>query len=153
MTKARRVTAQRGEPVTFTFQGQAVTAHKGETLATALLAAGVPAFGLTLDDVVPGVPIQTVSTETPQLMIPLNSLESLRRALKNGYIDYDYLETDRDLDTLREKWRASTLLHLFSDANDVADPALFLASAHARKITGQIMIVDGGALLKATGSG
>lgn len=49
MTKARRVTAQRGEPVSFTFQGEAVTAHRGETLATALLAAQVPAFGLTRD--------------------------------------------------------------------------------------------------------
>ena len=47
MTKARRVAAQRGEAVTFTFQGEAVTAHRGETLATALLAAGVPAFSLT----------------------------------------------------------------------------------------------------------
>lgn len=31
-----------------------------------------------------------------------DAVESLRRALKNGYIDYDYLETDRDLDTLRD---------------------------------------------------
>jgi tetratricopeptide (TPR) repeat protein len=30
------------------------------------------------------------------------AVESLRRALHNGYIDYDYLETDRDLDTLRD---------------------------------------------------
>jgi 3-oxoacyl-[acyl-carrier protein] reductase len=58
-----------------------------------------------------------------------------------------------DLDTLREKWRASTLLHVVSDANDIADPAIFLASSHARRITGQVMIVDGGSLLKATGSG
>jgi NAD(P)-dependent dehydrogenase (short-subunit alcohol dehydrogenase family) len=56
-----------------------------------------------------------------------------------------------DLDTLREKWRASTLLKIVSDANDVADPAIFLASPYARQITGEAMIVDGGALLKATG--
>jgi 3-oxoacyl-[acyl-carrier protein] reductase len=55
-----------------------------------------------------------------------------------------------DLDTLREKWRVSTLLHVVSDANDVADPAIFLASPYARQITGEVMIVDGGALLKAT---
>ena len=47
MTKARRLAANRGDPVTFTFQGQPIAAHPGETLATALLAAGVPAFGLT----------------------------------------------------------------------------------------------------------
>jgi NAD(P)-dependent dehydrogenase (short-subunit alcohol dehydrogenase family) len=56
-----------------------------------------------------------------------------------------------DLDTLREKWRSSTLLKIVSDANDVADPAIFLASPYARQITGEAMIVDGGALLKATG--
>ena len=31
----------------FTFEGQPLTAREGETLAAALLAAGVPAFGLT----------------------------------------------------------------------------------------------------------
>jgi sarcosine oxidase subunit alpha len=47
MTTARRIAANRGDPVSLTFEGQPVTAHTGETLATALLAAGVPAFGLT----------------------------------------------------------------------------------------------------------
>ena len=47
MTVARRIVAQRGKTVTFTFDGHPVTAHLGETLATALLAAQVPAFGLT----------------------------------------------------------------------------------------------------------
>ncbi|MHB8628862.1 MAG: PhzF family phenazine biosynthesis protein [Aggregatilineales bacterium] len=40
----------------------------------------LPAFGLSSDDALPGVPIQTVSTGTPQLMIPLRSHEALRRA-------------------------------------------------------------------------
>ncbi len=40
----------------------------------------MPAFGLTPDDLLPGAPIQTVSTGTPQLMIPLRSLDALRRA-------------------------------------------------------------------------
>ncbi len=53
------------------------------------------------------------------------------------------------LDVLREKWRASTLLEVVSDADDIADPAIFLASPSARHITGEIMVVDGGALLKA----
>jgi len=39
-----------------------------------------PIFNLTPDDLIEGVPIQTVSTGTPQLMIPLKSEESLRKA-------------------------------------------------------------------------
>ncbi len=39
----------------------------------------LPAFGLSADDLLPNVPIQTVSTGTPQLMIPLRSHEALRR--------------------------------------------------------------------------
>jgi trans-2,3-dihydro-3-hydroxyanthranilate isomerase len=41
----------------------------------------LPAFRLSEDESLPGFPIQTVSTGTPQLMIPLRELESLRRAL------------------------------------------------------------------------
>ena len=40
----------------------------------------LPAFGLTPDDVLPGAPIQTVSTGTPQLMVPLTGHAALRRA-------------------------------------------------------------------------
>ncbi len=40
----------------------------------------LPLFGLSVDDVLSGVPIQTVSTGTPQLMIPLRDLDALRRA-------------------------------------------------------------------------
>lgn len=54
-----------------------------------------------------------------------------------------------DLDSLRAKWRASTLLEVVSEAEDIAGPAIFLASAGALHITGQSMVVDGGALLKA----
>lgn len=43
----------------------------------------MPAFGLTSDDLLPGAVIQTVSTGTPQLMIPLHNLEALRRAQVN----------------------------------------------------------------------
>lgn len=42
------------------------------------------AFYLRSDDVFPNYPIQTVSTGTPQLMIPLRSQESLRRAGMNA---------------------------------------------------------------------
>lgn len=51
---------------------------KPQFLATYSPAEVMPVFGLTLDDALPGYPIQTVSTGTPQLMIPLNSLEALR---------------------------------------------------------------------------
>jgi trans-2,3-dihydro-3-hydroxyanthranilate isomerase len=37
-------------------------------------------FGLQAADVLPGAPVQTVSTGTPQLMLPLRSHEALRRA-------------------------------------------------------------------------
>lgn len=40
----------------------------------------LPVFGLGPEDALPGAPIQTVSTGTPQLMIPLRSLDALRRA-------------------------------------------------------------------------
>ncbi|AYA38767.1 PhzF family phenazine biosynthesis protein [Hymenobacter oligotrophus] len=43
-------------------------------------AAVMPLFGLTPDDVLPGAPIQTVSTGTPQLMVLLRNHEALRRA-------------------------------------------------------------------------
>lgn len=40
----------------------------------------LPAFGLHPEDALPGASLQTVSTGTPQLMIPLRDLEALRRA-------------------------------------------------------------------------
>ncbi len=42
-----RKTKPRGEMVSFTFEGCEITAYKGETLVTALLAAGVTAFSIT----------------------------------------------------------------------------------------------------------
>ncbi|NTU80854.1 MAG: PhzF family phenazine biosynthesis protein [Chloroflexales bacterium] len=40
----------------------------------------LPAFGLAAADALPGAPLQTVSTGTPQLMIPLRDHAALRRA-------------------------------------------------------------------------
>lgn len=40
----------------------------------------LPAFGLSADDLLPGAPIQTVSTGTPQLMVALRDHAALRRA-------------------------------------------------------------------------
>ncbi len=42
-------------------------------------AAVMPIFGLRADDVLPNCYLQTVSTGTPQLMVPVKSLEALRR--------------------------------------------------------------------------
>jgi trans-2,3-dihydro-3-hydroxyanthranilate isomerase len=39
----------------------------------------MPVFGLQEEDVLPGTPIQIVSTGTPQLMIPLHQLDALKR--------------------------------------------------------------------------
>lgn len=44
---ASRTPAERGHQVTFEFDGDAITAYEGETVATALLAANVAAFGVT----------------------------------------------------------------------------------------------------------
>ncbi len=56
-----------------------MTQKKPQFLATYAPADVLPIFGLTPEDALPGVPVQTVSTGTPQLMIPLRSLEALRR--------------------------------------------------------------------------
>jgi trans-2,3-dihydro-3-hydroxyanthranilate isomerase len=43
-------------------------------------------FSLTPGDILPDYPIQTVSTGTPQLMIPLRNQESLRKAVINNAV-------------------------------------------------------------------
>lgn len=43
----------------------------------------MPIFGLSAEDVLEGYPIQTVSTGTRHLMIPLKSLDALKRATMN----------------------------------------------------------------------
>jgi trans-2,3-dihydro-3-hydroxyanthranilate isomerase len=44
------------------------------------------AFSLKPEDILPNFPIQTVSTGTPQLMIPLRNQESLRKTLINNTV-------------------------------------------------------------------
>ncbi|MCB9455962.1 MAG: PhzF family phenazine biosynthesis protein [Anaerolineaceae bacterium] len=39
----------------------------------------MPVFGLSAEDILPDAPLQTVSTGTPQLMIPVKNLDVLRR--------------------------------------------------------------------------
>lgn len=47
MPQAIRLNAPRGPALTFTFDGTRIETFAGETVAAALLAAGVPAFGIT----------------------------------------------------------------------------------------------------------
>jgi len=55
----------------------------------------LPVFGLEAGDALPNAPIQTVSTGTPQLMAPLQSLDALRRARVN-FEAYDQFREDAD---------------------------------------------------------
>jgi trans-2,3-dihydro-3-hydroxyanthranilate isomerase len=63
---------------------------KPEFFSTHIPAQIMPLFGLSPWDVLPRVPIQTVSTGTPQLMIPVRDKEVLRRAQLDisAYTDY-----------------------------------------------------------------
>ena len=60
--------------------GIVMTQKKPAFLRTYDAADVLPAFGLAAADALSGVPVQTVSTGTPQLMIALRSQEALRRA-------------------------------------------------------------------------
>ena len=57
---------------------------KPEFLATLAPEEVMPHFGLETADCLPNVPLQIVSTGTPQLMIPLRSLDALRRVRLNN---------------------------------------------------------------------
>jgi len=63
---------------------------KPEFLSTHDSAKVMPIFGLSVKDLIPGYPIQTVSTGTPQLMVPVRDLEVLRRVQVNlvAYKEY-----------------------------------------------------------------
>ena len=53
--------------------------RKPQFLATYSPAEVMPVFGLIMEDLLPGAVVQTVSTGTPQLMLPLRDLDVLRR--------------------------------------------------------------------------
>jgi len=55
--------------------------RKPQFLSTHRAADVMPAFGLDESDLLPGAPIQTVSTGTPQIMIPVKGHDSLRKAM------------------------------------------------------------------------
>ena len=69
--------------------------RKPQFLATYRPVDVLPAFGLDESDLFPGAVIQTVSTGTPQLMILLKDLESLRKATLN-LEKYASLRADSD---------------------------------------------------------
>lgn len=54
--------------------------RKPQFLRSYTPAEALPAFGLEAADLLPGTSIQTVSTGTPQLMIPLRGLEALKKS-------------------------------------------------------------------------
>lgn len=60
-----------------------MTQNPPQFFATYEPEAVMPAMGLSVDDVLEGYPIQTVSTGTKHLMIPLKSQDALRRATLN----------------------------------------------------------------------
>jgi trans-2,3-dihydro-3-hydroxyanthranilate isomerase len=57
-----------------------MTQRKPEFLAIYEAERVLPLFGLPAETALPGVPIRTVSTGTPQLMVPVRKLDDLRRA-------------------------------------------------------------------------
>jgi trans-2,3-dihydro-3-hydroxyanthranilate isomerase len=57
---------------------------KPQFLKTYDAAEVLPVFGLSAADALPGVPIQSVSTGTSQLMIPVNDLDALKRLQVNA---------------------------------------------------------------------
>ncbi|MEO0562690.1 MAG: PhzF family phenazine biosynthesis protein, partial [Chloroflexota bacterium] len=54
----------------------------------------MPIFGLSVDDLLPDQTIQVVSTGAPQMMIPLRSLDALRRARLVGLEAYHRLQRE-----------------------------------------------------------
>ena len=55
--------------------------RKPQFLSTHRASDVMPAFGLSESDLLPGVPIQTISTGTPQIMIPLKGHDALHKAI------------------------------------------------------------------------
>ncbi|MDX2211835.1 MAG: PhzF family phenazine biosynthesis protein [Oculatellaceae cyanobacterium bins.114] len=60
-----------------------MTQKQPQFLATYTAEEVMPVFGLSPEDALPGVPLQTVSTGTPQLMIAVRDLAALRRSTMN----------------------------------------------------------------------
>ncbi len=73
------IEGKEGRPVCIT-----MSQLKPRFLATFSGQEAAPVFNLQTEDILPNSPVQTVSTGTPQLMVPLRSHDSLRRARVNA---------------------------------------------------------------------
>ena len=58
-----------------------------------------------------------------------------------------FAEVD-DPDALREAWNKAHPIGRFGEANEVAEAVAFLASARASFITGEVLRVDGGLIIR-----
>ncbi len=76
-------------------QSVVMSQKKPQFLATYPAEQVLPIFGLSAADALAGAPIQTVSTGTPQMMIPVRNLDVLRRATLN-IAAYDELRANSD---------------------------------------------------------
>jgi 3-oxoacyl-[acyl-carrier protein] reductase len=68
-------------------------------------------------------------------------------AICPGFIDTPWFTKgigEQGAAALRERIAATTPLKVASNAEDIADPALFLLSDHSRHITGETLIIDAG---------
>ncbi len=72
-----------------------MTQKKPHFMATYAAGDVLPIFGLSPNDALEAVPIQTVSTGTPQLMIPLRNLEALR-SIQPDIPAYDRFRSESD---------------------------------------------------------
>ncbi len=76
-------------------QNIVMSQKKPEFLATYNPAEVMPIFGLSAEDALPDAPLQSVSTGTPQLMIPVRGLNALRR-LQPDFVAYTELRNNAD---------------------------------------------------------
>lgn len=76
-------------------QSVVMSQKKPQFMATYSAEQVMPIFGLSAADALAGAPIQTVSTGTPQMMIPVANLDVLRRATLN-IAAYDELRANGD---------------------------------------------------------
>jgi 3-oxoacyl-[acyl-carrier protein] reductase len=68
-------------------------------------------------------------------------------AICPGFIDTPWFTKgigEQGAAALRERIAATTPLKVASNAEDIADPALFLLSDHSRHVTGETLIIDAG---------
>jgi len=78
------------------------------------------------------------------LAVDLGPLGVRVNALSPGVVDTDMAYVGRDFDAIREQVAASLPLRRVGCPEDMAGPAVFLASRDSTWMTGQSLVVDGG---------